>query len=85
MILAVGWNRLKKRGPGLGFFLFQADAQVYTPRTGHAVVVWNHCFYLMGGQGFKGKEGDGFGTPKTSCLREAMVANLFFWGLQRWE
>ncbi|CAE7209638.1 Afg1l [Symbiodinium necroappetens] len=23
--------------------------QVYTPRTGHAVVVWNHCFYLMGG------------------------------------
>eukprot|EP00439_Symbiodinium_sp_Y106_P040454 s4236_g4.t4 len=22
--------------------------QVYTPRTGHAVVVWNHCFYLMG-------------------------------------
>lgn len=22
---------------------------MYTPRTGHAVVVWNHCFYLMGG------------------------------------
>jgi len=23
------------------------QAQRYTPRTGHAVVVWNHCFYLM--------------------------------------
>jgi len=32
--------------------------QVYTPRTGHAVVVWNHCFYLMGGTDENARQND---------------------------
>lgn len=31
---------------------------VYTPRTGHAVVVWNHCFYLMGGTDENARQND---------------------------
>lgn len=32
--------------------------QVYTPRTGHAVVVWNHSFYLMGGTDENARQND---------------------------
>lgn len=32
--------------------------QTYTPRTGHAVVVWNHCFYLMGGTDENARQND---------------------------
>mmetsp|Transcript_110192 Transcript_110192/g.235255 ORF Transcript_110192/g.235255 Transcript_110192/m.235255 type:complete len:782 (+) Transcript_110192:69-2414(+) len=32
--------------------------QIYTPRTGHAVVVWNHCFYLMGGTDENARQND---------------------------
>mmetsp|Transcript_85667 Transcript_85667/g.239358 ORF Transcript_85667/g.239358 Transcript_85667/m.239358 type:complete len:792 (+) Transcript_85667:172-2547(+) len=32
--------------------------QVYTARTGHAVVVWNHCFYLMGGTDENARQND---------------------------
>lgn len=32
--------------------------QVYTPRTGHAVVVYNHCFYLMGGTDENARQND---------------------------
>eukprot|EP00403_Amphidinium_massartii_P044184 CAMPEP_0178456924 /NCGR_PEP_ID=MMETSP0689_2-20121128/46746_1 /TAXON_ID=160604 /ORGANISM="Amphidinium massartii, Strain CS-259" /LENGTH=777 /DNA_ID=CAMNT_0020083147 /DNA_START=45 /DNA_END=2376 /DNA_ORIENTATION=- len=35
-----------------------AKNQVYTPRTGHAVVVWNHCFYLMGGTDENARKND---------------------------
>jgi len=31
---------------------------VYTPRTGHAVVVWNHSFYLMGGTDENARKND---------------------------
>ncbi|CAJ1328028.1 unnamed protein product [Effrenium voratum] len=34
------------------------QGQVYTPRTGHAVVVWNHCFYLMGGTDENARQND---------------------------
>lgn len=34
------------------------EGQVYTPRTGHAVVVWNHCFYLMGGTDENARQND---------------------------
>lgn len=32
--------------------------QLYTPRTGHAVVVYNHCFYLMGGTDETARQND---------------------------
>jgi N-acetylneuraminic acid mutarotase len=32
--------------------------KMYTPRTGHAVVVWNNCFYLMGGSDEKSLQND---------------------------
>ncbi len=31
---------------------------VYTPRTGHAVVVWNNRFYLMGGTDENARQND---------------------------
>lgn len=34
------------------------SGQLYTPRTGHAVVVWNHCFYLMGGTDENARQND---------------------------
>lgn len=34
------------------------SGQIYTPRTGHAVVVWNHCFYLMGGTDENARQND---------------------------
>lgn len=34
------------------------QGQVYTPRTGHAVVVWNHHFYLMGGTDENARQND---------------------------
>lgn len=36
----------------------EQHGQVYTPRTGHAVVVWNHCFYLMGGTDENARQND---------------------------
>eukprot|EP00929_Paragymnodinium_shiwhaense_P013396 TRINITY_DN121257_c0_g1_i1.p1 TRINITY_DN121257_c0_g1~~TRINITY_DN121257_c0_g1_i1.p1 ORF type:complete len:780 (+),score=173.99 TRINITY_DN121257_c0_g1_i1:233-2572(+) len=36
----------------------EQQGQVYTPRTGHAVVVWNHCFYLMGGTDENARQND---------------------------
>jgi len=36
----------------------EQTGKVYTPRTGHAVVVWNHCFYLMGGTDENARQND---------------------------
>jgi N-acetylneuraminic acid mutarotase len=34
------------------------QGHIYTPRTGHAVIVWNHCFYLMGGTDENARQND---------------------------
>lgn len=41
------WHRIDKQ-----------YGQSYTPRTGHAVIVWNHCFYLMGGTDENARQND---------------------------
>lgn len=79
MILAVGLEPVEERG---WYILFQADAQVYTPRTGHAVVVWNHCFYLMGGQGFRAKRLMDFGGQKPAVWGRRWLPTFFFWDSQ---
>lgn len=78
MILAVGWNRLKKRGPGISCFKPTRrcirPAQGTLSWYGTTVSIWWEAKDLLG------KEVDGFGNAKKPAVwGRRWLPTFFFW------